>query len=133
MYASKHEHPKCPTAGQCKSPAPHLTLSFVSPKRHAGPRRAAPSWVHTHPLDTSSPSLVLALPAPAQGPSRWSSGKECTWQCRRCRRLRFNPWVRKIPWRRKWPPTPVFLPGKSHEQRSLTGCTPRGRKGAGHN
>ena len=33
----------------------------------------------------------------------------------------FNPWVRKIPWRRKWLPTSVFLPGKSHGQRSLEG------------
>ena len=38
-----------------------------------------------------------------------------------CRRLRFNSWVRKIPWRRKWLPTPVFLPGKSHGQRILVG------------
>ena len=36
-----------------------------------------------------------------------------------CRRLGFEPWVRKIPWRRKWQPTPEFLSGKSHEQRSL--------------
>ena len=34
----------------------------------------------------------------------------------------------KIPWRRKWQPTPVFLPGESHGQRSLLGCSPRGRK-----
>ena len=40
----------------------------------------------------------------------------------------FNPWVRKIPWRRKWPPTPVFLPGKSHGQRSLVGYSPWGHK-----
>ena len=33
----------------------------------------------------------------------------------------FNPWVGKVPWRRKWQPTPVFLPGKSYEQRSLVG------------
>ncbi|XDA86191.1 hypothetical protein R6Z07F_015941 [Ovis aries] len=33
----------------------------------------------------------------------------------------FDPWVGKIPWRRKWPPTPVFLPGESHGQRSLVG------------
>ena len=33
--------------------------------------------------------------------------------------LGFNPWVRKIPWRRKWQPTPVFLPGESYAQRSL--------------
>ena len=40
----------------------------------------------------------------------------------------FDPWVRKIPWRRKWQPTPVFLPGESHGQRSLAGCSPWGRK-----
>ena len=42
------------------------------------------------------------------------SGKEHASQCRR---HRFDSWVRKIPWRRKWQPTPVFLPGKSHRQR----------------
>ena len=45
-----------------------------------------------------------------------SVGKEFTCQCRKCE---FYPWVRKIPWRRKWQPTPIFLPGKSHGQRSL--------------
>ena len=37
------------------------------------------------------------------------------------KRCGFDPWVRKIPWRREWQPTPVFLPGKSHGQRSLVG------------
>ena len=41
----------------------------------------------------------------------WLSGKESACQCRRCR---FNPSLRKSPWRRKWQPTPVFFPGKSH-------------------
>ena len=36
----------------------------------------------------------------------------------------FDPWVRKIPWGRKWQPTPVFLPGESHGQRSLGGYSP---------
>ena len=40
----------------------------------------------------------------------------------------FDPWVRKIPWRRKWQSTPVLLPGKSHGQRSLVGYSPWGRK-----
>ena len=44
----------------------------------------------------------------------------------------FNPWVRKIPWRRKWQPTPVFLPGKSHGQRSMVGYSPWSHKRAGH-
>ena len=43
----------------------------------------------------------------------------------------FNPWVRKIPWRRKWQPTPVPLPGESQGQRSLVGCSPWGRKELG--
>ena len=47
--------------------------------------------------------------------------------CPQCRRPRINPWVRRIPWRRKWQPTPVFLPGKSHGQRSLAGYSPWGR------
>ena len=46
-------------------------------------------------------------------------GKESTCQRRRCKRLRIDLWVRKIPWRRKRQPTPVFLPEKSHGQRSL--------------
>ena len=45
-------------------------------------------------------------------------------QCRRCKRHRFDPWVRKIPWRRKWQPAPVLLPGKSHGQRSLADYSP---------
>ena len=39
---------------------------------------------------------------------------------------RFNPWVKKIRWRRLWQPTPVFLPGESHGQRSLAGYSPWG-------
>ena len=54
---------------------------------------------------------------------RWLGGKEFTYQCRR---HRFKPWSRKIPWRRKWQPTPVFLPGPFHGQRSLVGYSPWG-------
>ena len=42
----------------------------------------------------------------------------------------FNPWVGKIPWRRKWQPTPVFFPGPSDGQRSLVGYSPWGSKEA---
>ena len=49
--------------------------------------------------------------------------KEPNCQCRRSKRPGFHPWVRKIPWRRKWQPTAVFLPGESHGQRSLAGCS----------
>ena len=57
-----------------------------------------------------------------------ASGKEHACQCRRCKRCRFDPWVRKIPWRRKGQPTPVFLPGQTHGQRSLVACSPHGHK-----
>ena len=55
-----------------------------------------------------------------------ASGKESACQCRR---LGFDPWVGKIPWRRKWQTTPVFLPGESHEQRRLVGYSLWGHKG----
>ena len=55
------------------------------------------------------------------GLPRWLTGKESACQCKRCG---FNPWVRKGPCRRKWKPTPVSLPGKSHGQRRLAGYSP---------
>ena len=55
----------------------------------------------------------------------WLNDKESTCQCRR---HGFDPWIRKVCWRRKWQPTPVFLPGKSHRQKSLAGYSPWGRK-----
>ena len=57
-----------------------------------------------------------------------AGGKEPACQCRRCKRHRFDPWIGKIPWRRKWQPTPVFLPGESHGQRSLACYSPWGSK-----
>ena len=57
-----------------------------------------------------------------------ASGKESACQFRRRKRFLFKPWVEKMPWRRKWQPTPVFLPGKFHRQRRLTGYSPLGLK-----
>ena len=48
--------------------------------------------------------------------------------CLQCRRPKFDPWVRKIPWSRKWQPPLVLLPGESHGQRSLVGYSPRNHK-----
>ena len=53
------------------------------------------------------------------GFSSGAGGKEPACQCKRRKRPGFNPWVGKIRWRRKWQPTPVYLPGESHGQRSL--------------
>ena len=52
--------------------------------------------------------------------------------CLQCGRPRFSPWVGKVPWRRKWQPTPVFVPGESHGQRSLVGYSPWGPKRVGN-
>ena len=62
--------------------------------------------------------------------SSGASGNESACQCRRCKRLRFNPWVRKIPASGKWQTIPVFLPGKSHGQTSLAGYSPWDHKGS---
>ena len=59
-------------------------------------------------------NFCLSLP-------RWLRGLSV---CLQCGRPGFNPWVRKIPWRRKWQPTPVLLPGESHGWRSLVGYSP---------
>ena len=69
--------------------------------------------------------VIQQTPKGRHGLSRWLSGKESACQCRR---YRFDPWVVKIPWRRKWHSTPVFLPEKSQGQRSLIGCGPLGSK-----
>ena len=69
-----------------------------------GLQRVGHNWAHTH-THTHSPSI-----------------------CLQCGRPGFDPWVRKIPWRRKWQPTPVLLPGKSHGQRSLVGYSPWGHQ-----
>ena len=68
---------------------------------------AAPIYIPTY----SGPSVYQGVP-------KWLSGKESTCQGTR---HRFNPWVRKISWRRKWQPTLIFLPGKSHGQKNLMG------------
>ena len=59
--------------------------------------------------------LIILRQVPLSDGAR---GKEPICQCGRCQRHRFNPRVRKIPRRRKWKATPVFLPGKPHEERS---------------
>ena len=59
----------------------------------------------------------------------WLSSKESTCQCKS---HRFDFWIGKIPGRRKWQPTLIFLPEKTHGQRSLAGYSPWGRKRVGH-
>ena len=72
-------------------------------------------WIH-------SPDLKSAYLSGLPWWLRWES------ICLQCRRPGFNPWVGKIPWKRKWQPTPVFLPGKFHGWKSLVGYSPWGRR-----
>ena len=83
------------------------------------PRSAS---AHTSWLVSFSYSLPVRLPQRLRG-------KEPTCQCRR---HGFDPWVRKILWRRKWQPTSLFLPGKSCGQGNLTDYSPWGCKRVGH-
>ena len=68
---------------------------------------------------------ILSNPKKKGGLPWWLSGEKFACQCRR---RGFDSWVGKIPQRRKQQSTPVFLPGKSHGQRSLAGYSPPGRK-----
>ena len=72
--------------------------------------------------------LSIYLSIYLYGLSRWHSGKEPAYQCRRHKRFGFSPWALKISWRRKWQPNPVFSPGKFHGLRSLVGYSPWGHK-----
>ena len=85
--------------------------------------RASPEL---HPPGLRPFSEVAACRAAAYLLASYNSGKEPNCQCRRHKRRGFSPWVGKIPWRRTWQPTPGFLPGESHGQRSLVGYSPWG-------
>ena len=81
------------------------------------------------------PSIVIffwVLFVPSWGLPRWFSVKRVCLPKEEmlCRLLGLDPWVRKIPWRRKWQPTPVLLPGKFQVQRSLAGYSPWDLKGS---
>ena len=78
-------------------------------------------WGRTE-SDTTESTAAAAM---QYGLLSWLTGKEST--CLR-RTHRFDPWLRKIPLNRKWQPTPVFMLGKSHGQRSLAGYSPWGPK-----
>ena len=90
------------------------------PLRYSGLENSMDSpWGHKESDMTEPLSLILL------GLPWWLRGYSV---CLQCGRPGFNPWVEKIPWRRKWHPIPVLLPGKSHEWRSVVGYSPWGRK-----
>ena len=83
-------------------------------KNGAGAQEVWRPWLSTRKyLPCARTALSCHLPPLTLGLLGGASGKEPACQCRKLKRHRFNPWVRKIPWRRAWPLTPVFLPGAS--------------------
>ena len=109
-----------------------LVLTLTS-TRHSYPFLPAQDSQERDPRWEGSCSLLTwlrkqKLCLSQKGLPRWLNGKESACRCSRHRRCGFSPWVGKIPWRRKWQPTPVFLPGESHRQRSLAGYSPKGCK-----
>ena len=124
---------------RCKSSSLNWTLNWPQPW--------LTSWLQPHkkfcllvtqfiqsqiaePQKLSGTECSLLLKAATFGHSFGASGKEPICQCRRHKRLRFEPWVRKILWRRTWQPTPVFMPREFHRQRSLAGNSTWGHKEA---
>ena len=88
-------------------------------------------WAAIYGVAQSRARLERRSSSSSSGPPRWHQWlkkEKSACQCRRQKRLGFNLWVGKIPWSRKWQPTPVSLPGESHGQRSLAGYSPWGHK-----
>ena len=109
--------PGPPTECACLCCTTPFTLTTSSPELGSATRGRLPC---PPPFCSSVPSVLCGALL-----SAGSDGKSI---CLQCRRPGFNPWVRKTPWRRKWQPTPVFLPGESHERRRLAGYNLWGRR-----
>ena len=90
---------------------------MTTPKSLTQPYLTLP---HSAPCSLTSYQLAPQLPEVTEV----TSGKELACQCRSHKRRGFDPWVGKIPWRRAWQPTPVFLPGESHGQRCRLAYSP---------
>ena len=116
------------TKGVSHARAQASTLEFPSKRK----------GVQSFRLRAHRPSSTEATRQPSRGRPRAGSVEMSgqvpafPWwlcdECLQCRRPRFDHWIGKMPWRRPWQPTPVFLPGESHGQRSLAGHSLQGRK-----
>ena len=103
------------TCVQWPSDVPRAVLQAFQHVKWQGSQQAAVSSAHWQDRN----SWLLRTSYTLKGLPWWLNGKEPAWQCRRCK---FKPWLLKIPWRRKWQPTPVFLPRESRGQRRATVC-----------
>ena len=100
----------------CPSPSPRVCSNSCPLSRWCHPTISSSVVPFSHlPSFPASRSLLMS------GLPWWLSGEESAYQCRR---PGFDPWVGMILWTRASQPTPVFLPGAFHGQRSLAGCNP---------
>ena len=109
-------------------PGPQADFYYASPlvrnqQRRSMDRKKGPLYMCK--VTTKSYACALKASKIPPGFPWWLRGYSV---CLECRKPGFDPWVGKIPWRRKWQPTPVLLPGESHGGRSLVGYSPWGRK-----
>ena len=84
-------------------------------------KETSPEHLHQNKIGRHAGRVALAY-------RHYRVGAQMVKICLQCRRHGFDPWVGKIPWRREWQPTQVFMPGESHRQKSLVGYSPWGRK-----
>ena len=102
----------------CPEQSPPVSLSLITPS--SGSEVNCPLWCPKWERNPKEGGYMYMWDFPGGSNSMESA-------CQ-CRRRRFHPWVRKIPWNRKWHPTPVFLPGEFHGQRNLVGYNLWGSK-----
>ena len=108
-----------PGSASARSPLPNTSLQ--AQPLSSGPRCSSQIGGSQRPCRAVTvDSSVVGLPCVSNGKKNLSAMQE----------TRVDPWVGKVPWRRAWQPTRVFLPGESHRQRRLAGYSPRGRKGS---
>ena len=113
-----------------------IKIHFISKLPQSLIERAKMIWIWTNPLGCRDQAhfmiiLIVGVSNESTGVPWWLSGlkkKKRHLKCSSHRRLGFDHWVEKIPWRRTWQPIPIFLPGKSHGQRRLEGYSPLGCK-----
>ena len=118
-----------PTLFGCRNGTPESTITIEYNVSSA-------SGVEQHcvPTGMSGKEVMIELRCEGRiGLPRWRSDKESACSAGAVGDTVLISGVRKIPWRMSWQPTPVFLPGESHGQRSLAGCSSWGCKEFGHN
>ena len=109
-------------------PLDYMGILWMPLKQQASLNQGCYCWLVIDPDYQGKIGLILHNRLPW-----WLNGKESICQCRRPRRHWFDPWLWKIPGRKKCQPPPLFLPGRSHGQRSLAGYSPQGLQRVRHN